>query len=48
MVAIRQTHSSTFDFAKWVDELALQPDQIRKMPPTKPMSLFYAVSEKVR
>ena len=20
MVAIRQTHSSTFDFAKWVDE----------------------------
>ena len=27
MVAIRQTHSSTFDFAKWVDELALQPDQ---------------------
>ena len=27
MVAIRQTHSSTFDFAKWVDELNLQDEQ---------------------
>jgi len=46
MVAIRQTHSSTFDFAKWVDELALQPDQKDAIHKTN--ELFYAVSEKVR
>lgn len=27
MVAIRQTHSATFDFAKWVEELNLLPEQ---------------------
>src|SRR5574344_334730 len=27
MVAIRQTHSASFDFAKWVEELNLPPEQ---------------------
>src|SRR5574344_2756336 len=27
MVAIRQNHSASFDFAKWVEELNLPPEQ---------------------